>query len=195
MKKTILYFTIILVISSCNKDDFSWNLKRVSPKDAKLEVSELIYSNNCSTLSGFQYSVIGVNINTPSNICLGVGSGILGDCIRTENETGTDYIDKFTIEFNAPLVEDCILRFYTKANGREVYTLPSIYVNTDFINSTLISEDKRSEWYKEHNYGISGEWYQIQTGIIKKGSNVKIVFSYPAHQLHIDEIEFWSPSY
>ena len=42
---------INFLLISCQKDDITWKIKRLSPKDAKLEVAEIIYSNNCSSFS------------------------------------------------------------------------------------------------------------------------------------------------
>jgi hypothetical protein len=183
MKNYIVYFVIILIISSCKKDELSWNLKRLSSKDAKLEVSEIIYSNNCSDQNGFQF--IATGIGTPSSIYWDVtNNGYTGNCFKTQGSC-----TNAVINFNLNTSKDGILRFYFKTAGLlgETYPSPSVKVN---LTNKKIAFIKGSE-------NSNGEWCQMQTEILKAGINsVEIKFN--AGQIktfYVDEIELWTPKY
>jgi hypothetical protein len=183
MKKIILFFIIIFIITSCNKDDFTWNLKRLSLNDAKLEVSNKIYLNNCSNLNGFQF--IATGLGTPSSIFWGLANnGFTGSCFKTQGNC-----TNATINFNLVTSKYSILRFYFKTAGSlgETYPSPSVKVNFKNINTAIIRGSENS----------NGEWCQIQTEILKEGNNtVEIKFS--AGQMktfYVDEIELWAPLY
>jgi hypothetical protein len=183
MKKIVFYALISFLINSCHKNDMSWNLKRLSPKDAKLEVSELIYSNNCSTLSDFQFIATGPG--TPSSIYWGIAnSGFSGDCFKTQgNSTNA------SITLNLKVTKAGILRFYFKIMGmpNETNNVPLILINSSVINTAIISGNQDS----------SGDWLQMQTEILNAGNNIiEIKFTGSTIKTyHIDEIELWSPLY
>ena len=183
MKNIILFFIICFIITSCNKDDLTWNLKRISPKDAKLEVSEIIYSNNCSDQIGFQFIATGPG--TPSSIYWDlVNNGYKGSCFKTQGNC-----TNASIKLNLSANQDGILRFYLKTGGmpNEPNTLPSVKINSTFINTAIISGNEDS----------NGEWLQLQTEILKAGNNeLEIKFSGGSIKtFYIDEIELWSPLY
>ncbi len=183
MKKIIMYIIFLFIISSCKKDELNWDLKRLSPKDAKLEVSDLIYTNNCSAFSGFNFIATGPG--TPSSIYWVLSNtGISGDCFKTEgNSTNA------SIEFNLTMTEDFILRFYFKSKGmtNESNNIPTVFKNALPINTAIVSG----------NEDTSGEWLQMQTEIIRKGDNpIKIQFNGGSIKtFYIDEIELWKPRY
>lgn len=182
MKKIILYFTILLVFSSCDKDSLTWELKRLSSKDARLEVSDLIYSNNCSAMTGFQ--LIATGPGSPSSIYWGISNnGFSGDCFMTQGSS-----TNATIIFNLNITKGGILRFYFK-NGSiyEINSQPSLKINTIPINTAIISGNQDSK----------GEWLQMQTELLKPGNNtVEIKFSVGTIKtFYIDEIELWTPRY
>lgn len=181
MKKIILFFISFVIISSCEKADLKWELKRVSQKDAKLDVSEIIYSNNCSALTGFQF--IATGLGTPSSIYWDLtNNGFSGDCFRTQGNS-----TEASIKLNLNTNQDGILRFYYKVTGlmNGIKNGPSIKINSAIINKTIISGNQDS----------FGEWLQIQTEVLKEGNNViEIKFSGGAGvTYYIDEIKLWSP--
>lgn len=183
MKNIILFFIICFIITSCNKDDLTWNLKRISPKDAKLEVSDIIYSNNCSDQSGFQFIATGPG--TPSSIYWDVtNNGFTGNCFKTQGNC-----TNAVINFNLNTSKDGILRFYFKTAGSlgETYPSPSVKVNLTNTNIAIIKGSENS----------NGEWCQMQTEILKAGINtVEIKFSAgQTKTFYVDEIELWSPLY
>ncbi len=183
MKNIISFFIICFIISSCNKDNLTWNLKRLSPKDAKHEVSDIIYSNNCSDQSGFQFIATGPG--QPSSIYWDVtNNGFAGNCFKTQGNC-----TNAAINFNLNTSEDGILRFYFKTAGSlgQTYPSPSVKVNLNEINTAIIMGSENS----------NDEWSQIQTEILKSGINsIEIKFSGgQINTFYVDEIELWSPLY
>jgi hypothetical protein len=155
----------------------------LSPKDAKLEVSEIIYSNNCSDQSGFQF--IATGLGTPSSIYWDViNNGFASSCFKTQGNC-----TNASINFNLNTSKDGILRFYFKTAGSlgETYSSPSVRVNLKETNIAIIKGSENS----------NGEWCQIQTEILKSGIN-SIEIKFNADQIktfYVDEIELWSPLY
>lgn len=181
MKKIIMYVIFLIIISSCNKDELTWDLKRLSPKDAKLDVSDLIYSNNCSALSGFNFIATGPG--TPSSIYWEISNtGLVNQCFKT-----TGNCTNATINFEINTTKDGILRFYFKTSGmpNETNTIPSIKTNSSDINTAIISDNQDS----------NGEWLQMQSEILKTGNNtIEIKFSGSTIKtFYFDEIELWTP--
>jgi hypothetical protein len=177
VNKLIMYFMLLIIISSCKKIELAWDLKRSSLKDAKVKVSELIYSNNCSSTSGFHFIATGGG--TPSSIYWNISNiGKIGNCFKTEGNCL-----KASIDFDFCMTEDCILRFYFKSI--QSTAKPIITINSTVLNTAIISG----------NEGARSEWIQIQTEIIKKGNNTcKIEFSSSAYGTYfIDEVEYWTP--
>jgi hypothetical protein len=179
MKKIALYLIILLAVSSCQKDDLAWNLKRLSPKDAKLEVSEIIYSNNCSDQSGFQFIATGPG--TPSSMYWDVtNNGFTGECFKT-----TGNCTYASIKLNLFTIKVGILMFYFKTTGLSgTNNLPSIKINSSNINTAIISGNQDS----------NGEWLRMQTEVLKEGNNeVEIEFNGGAGvTYYIDQIELWA---
>jgi hypothetical protein len=183
MKKIVLFFISFVLISSCKKADLKWKLVRLSPKDAKLEVSDLIYSNNCSSLSGFQFIATGPG--TPSSIYWDLTSnGFKGSCFKTQGNC-----TNASIKSNIYTNKDGILRFYLKTRGmpNESNTLPSVKINSKTINTAIILGNEDS----------NGEWLQLQTEILKAGNNeIEIKFSGSSIKtFYIDELELFIPLY
>jgi hypothetical protein len=181
MKKSILSLISILLFISCNKAELTWELKRLSPKDGKQGVSELIYSNSCTTFNGLQVKASGPG--TPSSFYWTISNtGISGNCFKTEGDP-----TNASIEFNINMTDDRILRFYFKSKSfvNESNNIPTVYLNSSVINSSIIAG----------NENVNGDWLQIQTERLKKGNNIlKIQFVRGTFMTYyIDEIELWSP--
>ena len=184
---------LVVTLSSCKKDHLTWNLKRSSPKDANLEVANLIYSNNCSSFSdpswsGSQFIVNGLSANSSFYYWKITNEGIDGQCFRTIGERLYA-----SIEFNMVTSEDLILRFYIKTiylSSHQKYNIPKISINSLPINTAIISDN-------EKDGGV--EWVHMQTEIIKKGNNsYKIEFietNERNNNCFVDEIELWTPLY
>jgi hypothetical protein len=186
------YFIIIfLFITSC-KDDMVWNLSRKSPKDAKLEVSRLIYSNDCSNLAGFQ--CIASGIGSPSTIFWGTnGSGISGACLKTEGNCKEGSV-KFTINS----IDEGILRFHFKVGGEvnSLYDAPIISVNSNVVNTAIVSTDKYTTDDLLQINTPAGEWIQMQSEVLRAGNNsieIKFEGGNAIRSYSIDEIEIWTP--
>ena len=116
MKKYLLLFTIILLLISCKKEDLTWNLDRTSPNDAKLEVSEMIYSNNCSDLTGLTLNAWGQSFAGAQFQWVLSTNGFTGNCIEAQTNGGSSasYMDSATIVINSIVDRDCVLRFFMK---------------------------------------------------------------------------------
>ena len=205
MKKIIFFFIINFIISSCNKDDFSWNLARTSPNDAKLEVSEMIYSNNCSDLTGITLNAWGQSFAGAQSQWLLSNDGVTGNCIHAQTYGGSSAasMDSATIEINTIIDRDFVLRFYVKDN---IYGMPfdglynfvpnvaeKIKINNKSINVAIISKeyDKNSDYDQSENWKKG--WHQFQTEVFRKENNsIKIKFY---KEVLIDNIELWVPIY
>jgi hypothetical protein len=205
MKKIIFFFIINFILSSCNKDDLTWNLARTSPNDAKLEVSEMIYSNNCSDTTGITLNAWGQSLGGSRYKWLLSNDGVTGNCIHAQkydvSSAGT--MDSATIEINTIIDRDIVLRFFVKDN---IYGMPidglynfdpndggKIKVNNKSMNVAIISKeyDENSDYYQAENWKKG--WHQFQTEVIKKENNsIKIKFY---KDVLIDNIELWVPIY
>ena len=189
MKKYLLLFTIILLLISCKKEDLTWNLDRTSPNDAKLEVSEMIYSNNCSDLTGLTLNAWGQSFAGAQFQWVLSTNGFTGNCIEAQTNGGSSasYMDSATIVINSIVDRDCVLRFFMKD---KFYGMPTdgmypfivngpgkIKINNKSLNAALISNeyDENSDYTQSENWKKG--WHQFQTEVIRKENNsIKIKF-------------------
>lgn len=202
MKNIILFFIICFIITSCNKDDLTWNLKRISPKDAKLEVSEIIYSNNCEDLTGLTLNAWGPDFAGAQHLWVLSNDGVTGNCIEAQTNGGSSasYMDSATIVINTIIDSDCVLRFFMKYsyyemsnNGMSTDGPGKIEINNKSLNAAIISEeyDENSDYNQSENWKKG--WHQIQTEVIRADNNsIKIKFP---REVSIDNIELWVPIY
>ena len=185
-------------LMSCTKEGLVWNLPRTSPNDAKLEVSEIIYSNNCSDLSGFTLNAWGQSFAGAQFQWVLSNDGVTGNCIEAQINGGSSasYMDSATIVINTIIDRDCVLRFYIKD---KIYGMPidgiitGIKINNKSLNTALISNeyDENSDYYQSENWKKG--WHQIQTEVIRiENNSIKIKFP---RQVSIDNLELWVPIY
>lgn len=197
MKKILLLFSINLFLISCKKEDLTWNLDRTSPNDAKLEVSEMIYSNNCSDLTGLTLNAWGQSFAGAQFQWILSNDGVTGNCIEAQTIGGSSAsrMDSASIVINTIIDRDCVLRFFMKD---EFYGMPidgpgKIEINNKSLNAAIISMeyDENSDFTQSVNWKKG--WHQIQTEVITAQNNpIKIKFP---RQVSIDNIELWVPVY
>jgi len=196
MKKILLLFSIYLFLISCEKEDLTWNLDRTSPSDAKLQVSEMIYSNDCSDLTGLTFNAWGQSFAGAQFQWVLSIDGVTGNCIEAQTNGGSSasYMDSATIVINTIIDRDCVLRFYM----RDSYGMPTdgpkkLEINNKSLNAAIISKEYDENYDYNQSENWKKGWHQIQTEVIRAQNNpIKIKFP---HEVSIDNIELWAPVY
>ena len=159
MNKFIFVILFAFLLSSCDKESIVWNLKRINPKDTKLEPLELIYSNDCSDSTSVVLKCWGQKYNQMN------GKKDTANCywkqidqtdnpksyfeVMLDEKLGYDNnarIDSVTLEFDVNMETDFFLRFKFKQkeikNQYSVQIGEQIFVNTigEFVNGTSIDK-------------------------------------------------------
>lgn len=161
MKKITLYFILLFAFSSCKHDDINWTLARSSPRDAKLNVKNLIYSNDCSDLSSVKLKAWGSYPYTDmSHQWILSDAGDTGYCFYSatfiQNRiSGYSFMDSAIIEIDKFIDKDVVIRFSIKDN----------YANhTDLNGQKHRYRFRFLDQYpnKRHNFGMSGGYNTLK---------------------------------